>query len=156
MRDVKKLGVDAYLNIVGDGPERVMWEKKARQEHLPVTFLGRLAPAELKSVLERSQVFIQPSTKESFGIAALEARANGLAVVARRGTGTQTFIADGTDGRVCDSDSGMALAIKDWDINRNSLHTILEHNAQVPPKYSWSEIDDRVRAAYQRAIAKAQ
>jgi glycosyltransferase involved in cell wall biosynthesis len=156
MRDVKRLGVDAHLNIVGDGPERSMWERNARKADLPITFLGRLKSAELKSVLERSQIFIQPSTKESFGIAALEARANGLAVVARSGTGTQTFIADGTDGRVCDSDSGMALAIKDWDINRNSLHTILEHNAQVPPKYSWSEIDHRVRAAYQRAIVLGQ
>ena len=156
MRDLRKLGVDAHLTIVGEGPERVMWEKRARREHLPVTFLGRLAPVELKLVLERSQIFVQPSTKESFGIAALEARANGLAVVARSGTGTQTFIADGVDGRICNSDAGVASAIKDWDTDRTSLQAILEHNARIEPNFSWSEIDDRVRAAYQRAIAKAQ
>jgi len=156
LKELRSLGVDAHLNIIGDGPERSMWERKARKADLPITFLGRLGPAELKLVLERSQIFIQPSVKESFGIAALEARANGLAVLARSGTGTQTFIADGIDGRICDSDTGMALAIKYWDTNRTSLHTILEHNAQIPPKYSWSEIDHRVRAAYQRAIALSQ
>jgi hypothetical protein len=76
-------------------------------------------------------------------------------VVARRGTGTQTFIADGVDGRICNSDMGIASAIKDWDTDRTSLQAILEHNARIKPNFSWSEIDDRVRAAYQRAIAKA-
>jgi phosphatidylinositol alpha 1,6-mannosyltransferase len=156
MKELRALGVNAHLNIVGDGPERTMWERRARKAHLPVTFLGRLAPVDLKLVLERSQVFIQPSVKESFGIAALEARANGLAVLARSGTGTQTFVIDGTNGRICDSDTGIALSIKDWDMDRTALRTILDHNARIPPKYSWSEIDHRVRAAYQRAIALAQ
>jgi glycosyltransferase involved in cell wall biosynthesis len=156
MKELRILGVNAHLNIIGDGPERSMWEKRARKAHLPVTFLGRLAPLELKLVLDRSQIFVQPSVKESFGIAALEARANGLAVVARNGTGTQSFVTDGIDGRICDSDIGIALAIKEWDLHRTTLHAILEHNATVPPNYSWSEIDHRVRAAYQRAIVKAQ
>lgn len=156
MKELRILGVDAHLNIVGDGPERAMWEKRALKAHLPVTFLGRLAPAELKLVLDRSQIFVQPSVKESFGIAALEARANGLGVVARNGTGTQSFVTDGIDGRICDSDLGIALAIKELDSHRTALRAILEHNALVPPNFSWSEIDHRVRAAYQRAIVKAQ
>lgn len=156
MKELQRLGVDAHLNIVGDGPERAMWEMRARKAHLQVEFLGRLAPTNLKSVLERSQIFIQPSVKESFGIAALEARANGLAVIARSGTGTQTFIVDGTDGRICDSDTDISLLIKEWDSDRNVLQAILEHNARIPPSYSWSDIDHRVRAAYQRAIALAQ
>ena len=100
----------------------------------------------------RSQIFIQPSVKESFGIAALEARANGLAVVARSGTGTHTFIADGTDGRICDTDNSMALAVSQWNFDRQGLRAILEHNSHVPPSYSWKEIDYRVRAAYHRAL----
>ncbi len=156
MKELRILGVGAHLNIVGDGPERTLWEKRARKAQLPVTFHGRLAPAELKLVLDRSQIFIQPSTKESFGIAALEARANGLAVVARSGTGTQTFITDGRDGRICDSDAGIALAIKEWDSDRTALRTVLEHNARVSPDFSWIDIDHRVRAAYQRAITLAQ
>lgn len=156
MKELKILGVDCHLNIVGDGPERSMWEKRARKAHMPVTFHGRLDPAGLKLILESSQIFIQPSVKESFGIAALEARANGLAVVARSGTGTETFITDGIDGRICDSDAGIALAIKEWDLDRTALRTIVEHNARLSPDYSWIDIDHRVRAAYQRAIVLAQ
>lgn len=152
MEELRKLDVDACLNIVGDGPERALWERRARKANLPITFLGRLGPTELKLVLDRSQVFVQPSVKESFGIAALEARANALAVVARSGTGTETFVVDTTDGRICETDKSMAVAIGEWNFDREALRAILEHNYQVPPSYSWNEIDYRVRAAYQRAI----
>jgi hypothetical protein len=50
----------------------------------------------------------------------------------------------------------MATAIAEWDCDRNTLRTILEHNASVAPRFSWTDIDQRVRAAYQRAIALAQ
>jgi len=133
-----------------------LWERRARTRNLPVTFLGRLDSAGLKLVLGRSQVFIQPSVKESFGIAALEARAHGLAVVARSNTGTQTFITDRIDGRICDSDEAIAAAIAEWNSDRNALRTILEHNASVRPRYSWTDIDQRVRTAYQRAMELAQ
>jgi len=156
MEQLQLQGVDAQLEIVGDGPERALWERRAHKKSLQVNFLGRLGPAELKLVLQRSQIFIQPSVKESFGIAALEARAHGLAVVARKNTGTQTFIQDTIDGRICDSDEAMATAIAEWDCDRNTLRTILEHNASVAPRFSWTDIDQRVRAAYQRAIALAQ
>ena len=156
MKKLRSLEVNALLNIVGDGPERTLWERRARKSDLPVTFLGRLASEELKCVLERSQIFIQPSVKESFGIAALEARVNGLAVVARSNTGTQTFITDGTHGRICDSDESMARAVAAWDKDRNALRAVLEHNVQTPSNYAWSDIDQRVRAAYQRAIALVQ
>lgn len=156
MKELQNLQVGANLNIVGDGPERAFWERRARKAALPVTFLGRLTSVELKLVLERSQIFVQPSVKESFGIAALEARANGLAVVARNDTGTQTFISDGTDGRICESDDAMAAAIAEWNADRNALHTILEHNARIAPNYSWTDVDQLVRAAYQRAVLLAQ
>jgi glycosyltransferase involved in cell wall biosynthesis len=156
MEELRKFDVAALLNIVGDGPERALWERRARRADLPITFLGRLAPAELKLVLDRSQIFVQPSVKESFGIAALEARANGLAVVARGGTGTQTFIADGTDGRICNTDNSMAVAVSEWHSDRQALRAILEHNSHVPPNYSWNEIDYRVRAAYHRALTLGQ
>ena len=71
MEELRNLDVAALLNIVGDGPERALWERRARRAELPITFLGRLAPAELKLVLDRSQIFIQPSVKESFGICLL-------------------------------------------------------------------------------------
>jgi phosphatidylinositol alpha 1,6-mannosyltransferase len=156
MSGLRTRGVDAQLNIVGDGPEKSLWARRARKDDLPITFLGKLAPTELKGILSKSQIFVQPSTKESFGIAALEARTGGLAVIARKGTGTQTFITDGIDGRMCESDEAMVAAIAAWDRDRDSLRRVLKHNSEVAPKYSWSDIDQVVRAAYQRAIALAQ
>jgi glycosyltransferase involved in cell wall biosynthesis len=156
MQELQNLKVEAQLSVVGDGPERALWERRSRKAYLPVTFLGRLAPNELKLVLTRSQIFVQPSVKESFGIAALEARTHGLAVVARANTGTQTFISDGTDGHICETDDSMAVAIKQWSRDRDALRTILEHNARIAPNYSWSDIDQRVRAAYQRALTLAR
>ena len=54
----------------------------------------------------RSDVYIQPSVKESFGLAALEARTAGLPVVARSQTGTSGFIHDGVQGLLADDDPG--------------------------------------------------
>ena len=70
------------LVMVGDGPERNKIEMLCR-EHLPstsFTFLGNLKST--IEVLNITDVFILPSEKESFGLAALEAMACHCPVIA--------------------------------------------------------------------------
>lgn len=70
------------LLMVGDGPERTKVEQRCRELGVcdDLRFLGKLDSVE--EVLSISDLFIMPSEKESFGLAALEAMACGVPVLA--------------------------------------------------------------------------
>ena len=72
--------LQAKLILIGDGPERVPMEVLSRQRGLDkdITFLGNQDRVE--DLLPWGDVFLLPSEKESFGLAALEAMASGLPV----------------------------------------------------------------------------
>ena len=67
--------IPAKLLLVGDGPERARMEQICREMNASsdVRFLGKLDVVE--EVLSVSDLFVMPSEKESFGLAALEAMA---------------------------------------------------------------------------------
>lgn len=69
------------LLLIGDGPERVGLEKLSRELGISadVRFLGKLDAIE--EVLSIADVFVMPSEKESFGLAALEAMACEVPVI---------------------------------------------------------------------------
>ncbi len=76
--------VAARLLMVGDGPDSVEASQLARRLGLAgdVLFLGEQDP--IVPLLSASDVFLLPSAQESFGLAALEAMACGVPVVASR------------------------------------------------------------------------
>ncbi len=71
----------AKLLLVGDGPERQMVEKLAREMEVAqdVRFLGKQDAIE--ELLAVADVFLMPSASESFGLAALEAMACEVPVI---------------------------------------------------------------------------
>ena len=146
-------GVRLTATIVGDGPERARAQKHVREHALDdtITFTGRLDRGGIRDVFARSDVYLQPSVKESFGLAALEARAAGLPVVARTQTGTTQFIHDGVQGLLAADDSGLARALVALGRDRALLASITAHNRGTPPQDAWPHVLDVVRAAYARA-----
>jgi len=66
------------LVVIGDGPERARLQAMAAAN---VSFLGRCAPAEAASWLERARAYVYAGV-EDFGIAPLEAMAAGAPVIA--------------------------------------------------------------------------
>jgi L-malate glycosyltransferase len=73
--------IPAKLLMIGDGPERVRAESQCRELEIcdDVRFLGKLEAVE--EVLSVADLFIMPSEKESFGLAALEAMACEVPVI---------------------------------------------------------------------------
>jgi len=147
------VGLEA--TVVGDGPERARAEKYAREHGLAgrIRFTGRLDRAGILGVFADSDVYLQPSVKESFGLAALEARAAGLPVVARSETGTTQFIHDGEQGLLADDDIGLARALVRLGSDRDLLAAITEHNRSTPPQDAWPHVLDVVDGAYAHAGA---
>jgi len=90
--------VKARLLLVGDGPERVKAELMCREHGTchAVTFLGSLPLIE--EVLVGADLFLLPSESESFGLAALEAMACHVPVVASRVGGVPEVVIDGETG----------------------------------------------------------
>ena len=88
----------ARLMMVGDGPDRPAAERLARELGLDdkVSFLGKLKnPLEALSIAD---LFLLPSESESFGLAALEAMACGVPVVASEAGGLPEVIRHGVSG----------------------------------------------------------
>jgi N-acetyl-alpha-D-glucosaminyl L-malate synthase BshA len=73
--------IPSKLILAGDGPERHAVERLVRDLQLQdkVIFLGKVR--DTAHVLETADIFILPSETESFGLAALEAMAEGVPVI---------------------------------------------------------------------------
>ncbi|HEY8402263.1 MAG TPA: N-acetyl-alpha-D-glucosaminyl L-malate synthase BshA [Cytophagaceae bacterium] len=90
--------IPAKLLLVGDGPERIKIEKLCRDLGTchDIRFLGKLEAIE--EVLSVGDLFIMPSEKESFGLAALEAMACEVPVLSSNAGGLPELNIDGVTG----------------------------------------------------------
>lgn len=87
--------MDKNLIIVGDGPDRGRLEKIAEKSR--TQFLGKVTPVELRQLYQNSEALIV-TQEEDFGIAAVEAQACGIPVIAFAAGGSQEIIIDGKTG----------------------------------------------------------
>jgi len=89
-------GLPVRLLMVGDGP----YLRELRQEVPEACFTGYLLSAELATAYASSDIFIFPSTTDTFGNVVLEAKAAGLPCVVSNRGGPCELVTDGVDGFV--------------------------------------------------------
>lgn len=149
-------GRSIRLTIVGDGPTRVHGERAVKDKGLGevISFAGRLDREAIKTVFAHADAFIQPSVRESFGLAALEARCAGLPVIVRAQSGTVEFIDDGVEGLVAEDDAAMARAIVHLAADPGLLARMSAHNRTTTPQEDWSNVLTTVSAAYAASGAR--
>lgn len=90
--------IPSKLLMIGDGPERTGAETLCRDLHIndSVRFLGKLEAVE--EVLSVADLFLMPSEKESFGLAALEAMACEVPVISTNTGGLPELNVQGVTG----------------------------------------------------------
>lgn len=142
--------------VAGDGPELTRARRVVADAGLAdrVRLPGRLDRGALLETFAASDVFVQPSVKESFGLAALEARTAGLPVVARAQTGITEFVRPEVEGLLAVDDAALAAALVRLGRDRGLLDRIAAHNREVPPEQTWERVLDIVRGAYAAAAAR--
>lgn len=113
--------IPAKLLLVGDGPDRPRIEKLTRELNAwsDVRFLGKLEAVE--EVLSVSDLFLMPSEKESFGLAALEAMACEVPVISTNAGGIPELNLHGQ--------TGFASQVGDVDdMVKNALYVLDDEN----------------------------
>jgi glycosyltransferase involved in cell wall biosynthesis len=144
-------GVRVRLVAAGDGPSRGALLRAARARGLGDALVvpGWLPRAALRTLYHDADAFVLPTVRESFGIAALEARAAGLPVLGRAGNGIAGFVDDGVDGVLAADDGALARAaarlVADgaW---RRALGAASV--ARVPRAFDWPAVVAQHEAAY--------
>jgi glycosyltransferase involved in cell wall biosynthesis len=98
---------DLQLIIVGDGP--YLPELQESMQGTPCSFTGYLEGEDLAAVFASCDLFVFPSTTDTFGNVVLEAQASGLPVVVTDVGGPQENIVPGVTGLIAEANSAESL-----------------------------------------------
>ena len=151
-------GVDARLEILGEGPDRAKLERRVADlgARRWVSLPGRVPRESLPARYAGADVYVSPTVLESFGIAALEARTAGLPVVSRLGSGVAEFVTDGVNGLLADTDGELAEQMARLTRDEPLRRKMTEHNLATAPAQDWSAVVQTAESEYARAIAAGQ
>ncbi len=147
--------IPAKLLLVGDGPERKHIETLCRELRTcdDVRFLGKLEQVE--EVLSVADLFVMPSEKESFGLAALEAMACEVPVISSNAGGIPELNIDGVTGYtsdVGDIEDMTKNALKILD--KNNLDTFKSNALQRAKEFDVNVILPRYKEFYNKVLAR--
>lgn len=149
--------VPSKLLMIGDGPERNEAEEKCRELKIcdDVRFLGKLEAVE--EVLSVADLFLMPSEKESFGLAALEAMACEVPVISSNTGGIPELNVQGVTGFMSnigdvEDMTKNALIILD----KNNLPTFKANALKRAQEFDITNILPQYEAYYEEVLANAK
>jgi phosphatidylinositol alpha 1,6-mannosyltransferase len=140
------------VTIAGDGPLMSKMRASVMDQGMDwVNLPGRIRREDLPALYASADIFVQPTIAESFGLAALEARAAGLAVVGRAGSGLSEFVMDGLNGYLCADDAAMSASIAQLVRDPLLLQRLVSFNRMSPPTHTWTYALAALEVAYGEA-----
>lgn len=149
--------IPAKLLLVGDGPERSAIENLSRDLDITenIRFLGKLDAVE--EVLSVADLFLMPSEKESFGLAALEAMACQVPVISTNAGGIPELNLHGVTGFIAeihdiDAMSAFALEVLD-DKNLDTFKAAALERART---FDQSVIVPQYEAFYEQVLEESK
>lgn len=145
VRAMKASGHRVKAVIVGEGPAR----ERMRAAMPDAVFTGHLTGEPLATAVASSDIFLNPSTTETFGNVTLEAMAAGLAVVAADVPSTANLIEHGVNGLVaaCDA-AGFARQAEKPCVDPDFRHRLGRNARQAALARSWDDVLDAVLVEY--------
>jgi N-acetyl-alpha-D-glucosaminyl L-malate synthase BshA len=148
--------IPAKLLMIGDGPERTKAETMCREIGIfnDVRFLGKLEAVE--EVLSVADLFVMPSEKESFGLAALEAMACEVPVISSNTGGIPELNIHGVTGfmsPVGDVEDMTRNAL--FVLDKNNLPKFKENALKRAKEFDITRILPIYEQYYQKVMEKA-
>ncbi|WP_182881478.1 MULTISPECIES: glycosyltransferase family 4 protein [unclassified Microbispora] len=139
--------------IVGDGPARGRMERYLRERRMGwVSLPGRYTREQIRALLAAADVFVAPAPRESFGLAALEARAAGVPVVARAQSGVADFVSPGKEGLLGRTFDDLVASVVRLTRDSALRQSIAEHNRETEPvRCSWPAVLEGFARCYELA-----
>lgn len=142
--------------LIGDGSQmkkvKLLVKKLGIEKHVELP--GYLSRAKIKEVFRKSDLFVSPTLKESFGIAILEARCAGLPIVAMNYGGVRDFIQHGKEGFLAKNDLEfvryISKVIQDEELRRRMTQSSRESTEQ----FSWKKIIAAHLSLYEMAASE--
>ncbi len=149
--------INSKLIMVGDGPDKKKAKDFLRKNNLKnkVIFLGKTN--EIDEILCSSDLFLLPSEKESFGLAALEAMALKVPVISSNVGGLKELNINGNSGYTSDvgdidSMSNNAIEILSNEKLKNTFKNQAFENAK---KYDIKKVIPLYEETYSEALTKS-
>jgi glycosyltransferase involved in cell wall biosynthesis len=151
---LREEGLHVELAIVGDGPYREGLREKAAD--IPgVTFTGYVGGAELAEIFASADVFVFPSTTDTFGNVVLEAMSSSLPVVVTDQGGPSELVAHNRTGVIVPGSNPKALTdavrrlVTDEALRDRLSHAARAHAAHMrydrAAEALWSFYDAQIR-----------
>jgi glycosyltransferase involved in cell wall biosynthesis len=147
---LRQKGYEFKLGFAGDGPYRKILEHKLPND----LYFGFIQGEELSKVYASSDIFVFPSTTETFGNVVLEAFASGLPVVGAKKGGSADLIHHQVDGLLAKPDDSTDLADQiEWLLSHPERAKRLRDKAlDTAEHYNWPAINGRLISHYQNLI----
>jgi glycosyltransferase involved in cell wall biosynthesis len=134
-RQLRDEGLPIQLYLVGDGPYL-----QALHEAMPeAIFTGYLRGKELAAAYASADVFVFPSTTDTFGNVVIEAQASGVPVIVSDTGGPKELVEENVNGVVTKSHDveDLARAIRDLVNNKRKRHQMSRQARQAVIDRSW-------------------
>jgi N-acetyl-alpha-D-glucosaminyl L-malate synthase BshA len=147
--------IPAKLLMIGDGPERMRAESQCRELGITddVRFLGKLEA--VQEVLSVADLFLMPSEKESFGLAALEAMACEVPVISTNTGGLPELNIQGGTGFLSNIGDIEDMTRKSlFVLDKNNLPRFKANALQRAQEFDISRILPLYESYYQQVMEK--
>ncbi|KWU41363.1 transferase [Rhodotorula sp. JG-1b] len=148
---------DVRFLIGGDGPKIVeldqMRDKYQTLLRDRVELLGGVKHEDVRGILARAQIFLNPSLTEAFGIGILEAACAGLFVVSTRVGGVPEVLPPAlVEFAEPDAEDLVRAISKAIAHVRSGAHDPLIACEQLHQVYSWTDVAERTECVYRQAM----
>lgn len=133
--------IDVHLNIVGDGYLMNNYKEITTRLNMDkyITFYGQKTKEEIIKLLPKNDIFVVPSTYESFCIPGVEALASGLPIVSTKCYGPEEYM-DSKCGELCDIKDPKGLCDAIIKVSNKLDKYDVKHLRSVANRYSYKKV----------------